>query len=153
MHQLRKAKESQVRDRLKKKRPSPVISAMMRKKLQVFYFFFNKVPKIIKCVEFPIEKDAPVKKGKGKPSKGSAKKEKAPSKKKSPAAPKKTAATPPATKTMASFFTRKEDASDSKELTETKKSTLVKPDDSSEYNPMASKYHPINDSCWQKGKP
>jgi hypothetical protein len=100
-----------------------------------------------------VEKKAPVKKGKGRPSKGSAKKEKAPPKKKSHTAPKKTTATPPATKTMASFFTRKQDASDSKESTETKKSTLVKPDDSSEYNPTAPKYHPIDDSCWQKGKP
>jgi len=105
---------------------------------------------------FQAEEDAPVKKGKGRPSKGSAKKAKAPLKKKSPAAPKKTTATPPAakaSKTMASFFTRKEDASDSKESTDTKKSTLVKPDGSSEYNPMASKYHPIDDSCWPKGKP
>lgn len=57
---------------------------------------------------------------------------------------------------MASFFTRKEEASDSKESTETKKSALVKPDGSSndtEYNPLLSKYHPIDDASWQKGKP
>jgi len=89
-------------------------------------------------------------KSKGKKSASKAKKEKAPPKKKSPAAEmkkspvveKKKVTTTPAAKagsSISNFFGRKDEKSDSK--------------DNSEYNPLAAKYHPIDNASWEKNKP
>ncbi|XP_065353538.1 DNA ligase 1 [Cloeon dipterum] len=104
-----------------------------------------------------VDINPPSKKTNAKKPAAKGKKGKSAAKKKSPVAEKKKNTAPvvaPAKKTMSNFFGRKEESKDSP--SDDNKSTLVKPSGSSnsaEYNPLASKYHPIDNASWQKGKP